>query len=248
MSIAHPTGHYHFLKGGAPFSSGVIADPGYEIVRVTLGSATEWCHGFDHIRSHLTGLGLEVTSLCAIELRAPAPMTLEEFRTFNVTYREKLSHWDLLVDGVNPVARTNVAPMYSPPVKTELYAFSYTVPTDDPVSTFVISGAADSQKGKTPEERVVCFGQTDVDSMRKKAAFVVNLVEQRMLDLGGSWDSVSSTNFFSVHGMDGVIDGILGALGPAAFRGTVWHHAWPPLVDLKLEMDARAIRQEIFAC
>jgi len=175
-------------------------------------------------------------------------MTLEEFRTFNVTYREKLSHWDLLVDGVNPVARTNVAPMYSPPVKTELYAFSYTVPTDDPVSTFVISGAADSQKGKTPEERVVCFGQAVVDSMRKKAVFVVNLVEQRMLDLGGSWDSVSSTNFFSVHGMDGVIDGILGALGPAAFRGTVWHHAWPPLVDLKLEMDARAIRQEIFAC
>jgi len=249
MPIAHPHGHYHFLKGAAPFSGGVIADPGYEIVRVTLGQATEWYHGFDYIHSHLSDLGLELTALCALELRAPAPMTREEFRSFNASYRDQLSKSNLLVDEINPIARTNVAPMYSPPATSELYAFSYTSPTDDgDVPTFVISGAADSREGKTAEERVICFGQTDVESMRKKGAFVMSTVAQRLLDLGGTWDAVSNANLYSAHGVDGVIDDILEELGPAAGRGTVWHYARPPLVDLELEVDVRAIRQELFTC
>ncbi len=248
MPISNPHGHYHFLKGAAPFSLGVIADSGYEIVRVTLASATEWGHGFDYIRAHLEGQELEPVSLCAVELRSPAPATREEFRGFSAAYCDKLKQWDLFVNGINPVARTNVAPMYSPPAKIELYAFSYTVPTDDPVPTFVVSGAADSRDGNTPEERVVCFGQTDVESMRTKGAFVMSTVAQRLLDLGGAWNSVSSTNLYSVRGVDGVIDDILEELGPAARHGAVWHHAWPPLVDLELEVDVRAIRRELFAC
>ncbi len=247
MPIANPRGHYHFLKGSAPFSLGVIADPGYEIVRVTLANATELGHGFDYIRTHLEGRGL-VASLCALELRSPAPMSREEFRAFSGSYCDKLRQWDLFVNDINPVARTNVAPMYSPPTKTELYAFSYTTTTDDQIPTFVISGAADGRDGNTPEERVVCFGQTDVESMRTKGAFVMSTVAQRLLDLGGGWDSVSSTNLYSVRGVDGVIDDILEELGPAARRGAVWHHAWPPLLDLELEVDVRAIRREQFEC
>jgi len=248
MPIANTRGHYHFLKGAAPFSLGVIADPGREIVRVTLANATEWGHGFDYIRMHIEGLGLDLACLCALELRSPAPMTREEFRAFSVSYCDKLKQWDLFVNGINPVARTNVAPMYSPPAKTELYAFSYTAPTDDQIPTFVISGAADGRDGNTPEERVVCFGQTDVESMRTKGAFVMSTVAQRLLDLGGGWDSVSGTNLYSVRGIDGVIDDILEELGPAARLGAVWHHAWPPLVDLEFEMDVRSIRRELFAC
>ena len=84
--------------------------------------------------------------------------------------------------------------------------------------------------------------------MRTKGAFVMSTVAQRLLDLGGAWNSVSSTNLYSVRGVDGVIDDILEELGPAARHGAVWHHAWPPLVDLELEVDVRAIRRELFAC
>jgi hypothetical protein len=28
----------------------------------------------------------------------------------------------------------------------------------------------------------------------------------------------------------------------------VWHHAWPPLLDLELEVDVRGIRREQFVC
>lgn len=248
MPIPHPLGHYHFLKGVAPFSLGVIADPGYEIVRVTVGNPMEWYHGFDFIRTHLEGQKLELAALCAIELRSPQPMTRGAFREFNNEYCGKLKQWDLFVDGVNPVARTNVVPMYNPPAKTELYAFSYTVATDDEVSAFIISGAADSRDGNTPEEQAICFGQSDPESMRTKAAFVMSTVAQRLLDLGGTWDAVSITNLYSVRGADAILDDVLEEVGPAARRGMVWHHAWPPLLDLELEVDARAIHREQFMC
>ena len=53
MLIANPQGHYHFLKGIDPYSCGVVADPGYEIVFVTLRSPTSWKEGFHLIDRHL---------------------------------------------------------------------------------------------------------------------------------------------------------------------------------------------------
>ena len=43
-------------------------------------------------------------------LRSPAPFSFPGFDEFNARYVEMLKAWDLLLDGVNPVARTNVAP------------------------------------------------------------------------------------------------------------------------------------------
>ena len=249
MPVANPHGHYHFLEGEDAFSQGVIADPGYEIVRVTLGAAMEWCHGFDHIRAHLTAEGLEPASLCAVELRSPAPMTPDEFASFNAAYRDKLSKWDLLVGGLNPVAGTNVAPMYSPPAKPELHAFSYTVPSDEGVPTLVISSAAEGREGgKTPPEQVVCYGRTDFASMRRKGASVMKTIARRLVDLGGDWDLISGTNLYTVRSLDGVVDDVLDKLGPGARYGTVWYHAWPSLVNLELGIDMRAIRRELFPC
>ena len=46
---AHPTGHYRFLPGIAPYSCGVIADPGYEVVRVSLQVPEPWRDGFKRV-------------------------------------------------------------------------------------------------------------------------------------------------------------------------------------------------------
>ena len=39
------------------------------------------------------------------------------FIEFNQGYRTILEEWDLLLDGINPVARTNVAPAVAPPAE-----------------------------------------------------------------------------------------------------------------------------------
>ena len=38
MLLEHPRGNYHFLRGIDPYSCGVVANPGYEIIHATLNS------------------------------------------------------------------------------------------------------------------------------------------------------------------------------------------------------------------
>ena len=111
MLIHNPKGHYHFLQGIDPYSCGVIADPGYEIVNVTLKHPIPWREGFTGIDAYLKAQGQERTALCAIQLRSPAPFTMEGFIDFNRGYCEVLQEWGLYVDELNPLARTNVAPV-----------------------------------------------------------------------------------------------------------------------------------------
>ena len=55
--IHNPKGNYHFLKGIDPYSCGVIADSGYEIVNVTLKNLVPWREGFTHIDAYLKAQG-----------------------------------------------------------------------------------------------------------------------------------------------------------------------------------------------
>jgi hypothetical protein len=108
-------GGYRFLEGGAPYSAGVVADAGHEIVRVTLARSLPWRSGFAAVDRFLAEAGHGRPALCAIELRSPRQVTLDGFAEFNQEYRAVLGEWGLLVGGRNPVARTNVAPVVRPP-------------------------------------------------------------------------------------------------------------------------------------
>ena len=113
MLIAHPKGHYRFLQGIDPYSCGVVAEPGWEIVRVVLAEPLPWREGFERVDAHLAAEGCDRVSLCAMELRSPAPFTMQGFIDFNREYCAVLQAWGLYVDELNPVARTNVAPAYA---------------------------------------------------------------------------------------------------------------------------------------
>ena len=124
MLFPNPKGHYHFLEGIEPYSSGAVADSGYEVVHATLRSPLPWQPGFEQIDRHLDREGGDRWALCGVELRCPAPMPMDGFIEFNESYRNLLESWDLLVDGRNPVARTNVSPVIEPPTETLLHGFS----------------------------------------------------------------------------------------------------------------------------
>lgn len=124
--IDHPTGNYRFLPGIAPYSCGVVAAPGFEIVHVTLARPVPYRVGFARIEQFLSDAKRPRASLCAIELRSPRPFTFAGFAKFNAEYAAILQEWGLFVDEKNPVARTNVAPELHPPTEPVLYGFSYT--------------------------------------------------------------------------------------------------------------------------
>lgn len=86
--------------------------PGFEIVHAALQTPLPWHAGLHAARRYLEGKNLTCHNLCAVELRCPQPYTMEGFIDFNTQYRSLLNAWDMIVDGLNPVARTNVAPHF----------------------------------------------------------------------------------------------------------------------------------------
>ena len=88
----------------------MVADIGFEIVHVRLSRYLPLQAGFDAIRAHIAGAARPINALCGMELRSPRPFTFPGFDQFNASYVDVLRASDILVDGMNPVARTNVAP------------------------------------------------------------------------------------------------------------------------------------------
>ena len=127
MLVENKLGNYSFLKGIAPYSAGVAAEAGFEIVHVRLSRYFPLRVGFDAVEAHLKKAGRPLQAVCGMELRSPKPFSFTGFNEFNADYVDALKKWDLLVEGMNPVARTNVAPAVNPPAEPTLYGFSYTV-------------------------------------------------------------------------------------------------------------------------
>jgi hypothetical protein len=246
--IHNPKGNYHFLKGIDPYSCGVIADSGYEIVNVTLKNPVPWREGFTHIDAYLKAQGGGRTALCAMQLRSPAPFTMEGFIDFNRGYCEVLQEWGLYVDELNPLARTNVAPLVEPPAAPMLYGFSHVLPCDNAAAqTFIIAGAGELLEAALKSEGIVRRGETDRDAIREKATYVVEVMEERLLGLGGTWDAVNRINIYTVHPISELVEDIvLPKLVAGKGHGIHWYPSRPPIVDIEYEMDMRGVRRELY--
>jgi len=245
-----PKGNYRFLTGIAPFSSGVVADPGYEIVHATLHAPLPYRQGFDLIDEHLNAQDRSRYALCAIELRSPEPFTFEGFAAFNQGYRALLADWDLLVDERNPIARSNVAPEVGPPAEPSLYAFSYTVPASDAPArpSFVVAGTGDLDldRGTLSPEAIIRYGETSSDALQEKAAGVIQMVAPRLEGMGVGWADATAVNIYTAHPLHSFLAGtVLEGIGQAATHGVHWFLARPPVIGLEFEMDVRGIRREL---
>lgn len=245
--LDHPIGNYRFFTGIAPYSAGVVALPGYEVVRVTFQQAVPYRQGFELIANHLAAAGRPRQALCAIELRLPAPRSFTGFIDFNRDYRAILASWDILVGEHNPVARTNIAPAFAPPTEPSMYAFSYTIPSQTTLPTFIVAGAGDlnDQANLTPAA-VVRPGETSAHALQEKAAMVMSVMEERLSGLQMTWDAVTAVTIYTIYPVRPLlVNGILRKIGPAAAHGVHWFYSHPPIADLAFEMDVRGIRQEL---
>ncbi len=86
-------GGFRFLPTDGPFSAGVAADPGFQIVRVYPSRYTPLEEGFQVVEETLAAAGRPLNALCAMELRIPKPLTREGFDRFNRGYVEQHEKW-----------------------------------------------------------------------------------------------------------------------------------------------------------
>lgn len=246
MLVENKRGNYHFLKGIGPYSAGVIAAAGFEIIHVRLSRYVPMLAGLDAIETHLKKAGRPLHAVCGMELRSPKPFSFAGFDEFNAGYVGVLKKWDLLVAGMNPVARTNVAPAVYSPAGPTVYGFSYTVPSTQARKTFVIAGAGELPEGSLNPGDVVRAGESSATAIQDKMCFVIGLMEGRLRRLGVTWNDVTVTDVYSVHDIHPFLETeLLERQQQGAAHGLTWYYARPPIEGIEYEMDLRGCATEL---
>lgn len=242
-----PVAPFSYVPGIDPYSGGVVASSGNEIVRITLAEEIPWRQGFERIEAITENDGVDRTALCAVELRCPQPHSFEGFIGFNDEYRSLLDSWGLLNGDENPIARTNVAPVQYAPKFTSLYAFSYVKPSDNPDRhSFVVAGAGDlMDQSDLQVSSIVAKDRSDREAWRSRIDQVCEEMEDRMMAIGADWqdctviDVYCAEDWFSQAG-----EALLKRIGLAVVNGIHWHVAHPPIEGLRFEMDVRRVGTE----
>ncbi len=245
-------GGYRYIKAVFQYSGGIAAEPGYEIERARFAHPLPLADAFAAVEAHLQSIGRANTAFAACELRTPEPFTDQGFIDFNKAYVKTLERWGIYRGGDhpdNPVARTNVCPMYNKPAGPMMYAFSYTVPEQrrggESRGSFIVSGGGEARPaGQTYRERIVRLEDTSPEAMREKVEFVVKEMERRLLLLSFSWKDVVTTQAYTVQNIGHLIGEVLTARG-ACEGGLVWYYARPPVIGLEYEMDVRGAAREL---
>jgi hypothetical protein len=231
VQVTKSPGGFRFLPIDGPFSAGIAAEPGHQVVRVRLPHNTPLREGFRLVERNLEAVGRPMAALCAMELRIPKPLTWEGFDQFNIGYVAQHERWGLRVDGHLSPARTNVAPEIEPPAEPCLHAFCHTVEGRGPRNTFVISGA--------PEPPGIEGG------LPAYWTAIVKTLDERIGALGVSWDDVTDAQFYGTR----ADHELFAHSGLARFQelarpGLRWFFTRPPVDFLNLEIDVRGLARE----
>ena len=238
-----PDGGYRYVPGVFQYSAGVAAEPGFAIERARFARVVPLDEGFARIEAHLKAIGRPVTAFCACELRSPAPFTEQGFVDFNRIYVGTLERWNVMRNGINPVARSNVCPEMDPPGAPGFYAFSYTVPGAG--GGLVVAGSGEAPEGHKDYRSVtVRAGETSPDAILEKARWVLGEQERRLAALGATWRDVTATHVYTVHDIHPFLGSELVRRGAAA-GGVTWQYCRPPVAGLEYEMDCRGVGREI---
>jgi hypothetical protein len=185
-------------------------------------------------------------ALCGMELRSPKPFTFAGFSQFNAGYIDVLKKWGVLVDGMNPVARTNIAPAVNPPAEPSLYGFSYTAPSKTRRKTFVVAGAGELPEGSLDPHDVVRRGDSSAAAIQEKMRFVMGLMEGRLRGLRVGWSDVTVTGIYTVHDIRPYLETeLLKRLEDGGAHGLTWHYSRPPIESIEYEMDLRGCANEL---
>ena len=246
MLTENKRGNYSFLPGIAPYSAGVLAEPGFEIVHVRFSRYLPLQAGFDAMEAELKKAGRPLQALCGMELRSPKPFTFAGFNEFNASYVDVLRRWEILLGGVNPVARTNVTPAVNPPRQPSIYAFSYTIPSPVTRRTFVVAGAGELPEGSLDQGDVVRCGDVSAPAIQEKARFVMGLMSARLNGLGVSPNDVTVSDIYTIHDISPFLkEDVLRGLSDGATHGVTWHYSRPPIESIEFEMDLRGCITEL---
>ena len=235
-------GGFMYLPAVFQYSGGVAAAQGFAMVRQRFSKPLPLAEAFAAVEQHLAAIGRPTSAFAHCELRSPAPFSEQGFVAFNRVYVQKLQSWGLFAGGDsqdNPVARTNVCPVYDPPAEPAMYAFSYTVPAGARLTGgFMVagSGEASEKAGEAYRERIVALHDNSPEGLVRKVDYVLETMRLRLAGLGFKWSDANSAQIYTVQNIGHLVGPMMAARGIAP-AGLCWHYARPPVQGLDYEMD-----------
>lgn len=242
--VSLPEAGYTFLKGQShPFSAGVACLKGYGLTRVRLRTPLPLAEGLAKASSLIKAEGRPLSALAACELRSPAQMSVSDFAAFNRHYVELLRANGFPSEAPFPMARSNVAPIYTPPATNVLFAFTYaTRPAATQAGSrpdFLISGRAelvDEPRG------VVAEGDASAAGTERKATHVFEQLRARVEALQCHWADITGIQIYTARAIEPALP-LMARLGLANV-GLSLYPAYPPVVPLEFEADLRSVSLE----
>jgi hypothetical protein len=229
--IHNAAGGYRFLgREGRPFSNGVLADHGLDLVHATFERPQPLHAGVAAAARHVASAGRPAQSLAGFELRIKRPLTQHQFDEFNHGYIAMLRGIGLEVDDLMPATRTNVAPVVGSVEEPSLFAFTYTAPGSRGRPAFILSGVPEEIEG-------------DDRSMLRN---ITEILTARATVLGCSLGDATAIQLYAGGAIDPeAIADVAAELGDAALHGLHWFPSLPPIEGLRFEIDARAAGTEL---
>ncbi len=231
MLVNNSSGNYRFLAvEGRAFSNGIVADIGYDLVHATFERPLPLDSGLAAAARQVESAGRQVHAIAGFELRIPAPLTESDFGGFNKGYLARLTKMGLIVDGLMPAARTNVAAITGRVAEPSVYGVTYTVKSNRDRPAFLLSGA--------PEERAANPAAM-IDS-------IMRALSARLEEIGTSWHDSTTVQLYAVEDVHGLlVEKVFRKLGGAAAHGIHWFPSRPPVENLRFEIDVRAVGTEL---
>jgi hypothetical protein len=247
MSMHNERGNYRFTRGSEFYASGVVADRGFEIIRATFEKSLPLDLGFETVKRYLDTQHRPLNAICGFELRAAAPYSSRPlFMEFNSRYVDWLRSHDLLVDGLVPTTRSNLAVADGSITQQHLYAFLYTAPSSDTGAAFATSATADLRR--YPDGRVenIALGDISPSGLKAKMTFIMDSLSEKLRDLGTSWHSATEIRVYAVHPVGELITEVIVPMaGSGARNGVTWHYTRPPVQGLEIEIDVGRILKNL---
>jgi hypothetical protein len=229
---------YRYVPGISAYSAGIAAEPGYEIAGLRFRQPLPVRSAFLALDRELATRSLAPAAVAGFELRSPEPVGLGAFADFNSGYEGLLAERDMVRDGVNPVARTNVAPVASPPGDVVILgAFIVRPCATDGGIDYVVAGSGEVA-GPLERDNIVALGDLSQDGLAAKAGCVLGEMRSRMTALGAG-PGPNVINVYTAHEIRGLAELIETHLSAAGQSGYVHWRARPPVTDIEFEMDCR---------
>jgi len=233
----HPNGSFRFLPAISAYSAGFACSDGYEVTALRLLDCPTLAIGFEKIDEEIKRRGLAPAALAGLQLRSPGAFGFEEFAQFNNEYCQLLIERNLIIDGVNPVSRTNVIPIHAgPAVPTIAVAFLVGPTRGHGGSDFVVAGAGEIN-GDLGPENIVARGDLSQNGFSLKVDCVLDIMLERLHALGASGDSPTTVNVYTAHEILGLPGMIEMKLPSISINGYATWLTRPPVKEIEFEMD-----------